>query len=128
MIKLDFTNQTNLKINQSYFQRLIKQYLIKLGKSPNYQLSLSIVSDAEIQKLNQKYLKRNCLTDVLSFSTNFPQIKKAQYLGEIIIAYPYVKKQAAEQGHSLKAELKILTIHGLKHLLTLATYHLTRKT
>jgi rRNA maturation RNase YbeY len=115
---VDFSNKTNFKISEKFFSEIISKYLSNLKKTGKFQISLSLVSDRKIQKLNQKYLKRNHPTDVLSFSTEFPKIKTAfQYLGEIVIAYPYIKKQANEQSHSIKKELEILTIHGLNHLL-----------
>ncbi len=35
----------------------------------------------------------------------------------IAIAVPIAKRQAKEGGHSLKAELQLLTVHGTLHLL-----------
>lgn len=39
------------------------------------------------------------------------------YLGDIIIAYPYAARQAAEYQNSIAAELRLLTVHGVLHLL-----------
>jgi probable rRNA maturation factor len=39
------------------------------------------------------------------------------YLGDVIISYPRAVAQAGEGGHSLVAELALLVIHGVLHLL-----------
>ncbi len=39
------------------------------------------------------------------------------YLGDIIIAYPYAARQAAEYQNSVAAELRLLAVHGVLHLL-----------
>lgn len=48
-----------------------------------------------------------------------PELKNelANYLGDIIIAYPYAARQAAEYQNDVAAELRLLTVHGVLHLL-----------
>ncbi|MCB0190098.1 MAG: rRNA maturation RNase YbeY [Caldilineaceae bacterium] len=41
----------------------------------------------------------------------------ATYLGDILIAYPYAARQAADYENSVAAELRLLTVHGVLHLL-----------
>lgn len=41
----------------------------------------------------------------------------ANYLGDIIIALPYTRRQAATLGRRLRDELRLLTVHGVLHLL-----------
>jgi probable rRNA maturation factor len=41
----------------------------------------------------------------------------ANYLGDIAISVPCAKRQASERGHSETAELQLLTVHGILHLL-----------
>ena len=39
------------------------------------------------------------------------------YLGDIVIAYPYAARQAVRFGNSTAAEVRLLTVHGVLHLL-----------
>jgi probable rRNA maturation factor len=39
------------------------------------------------------------------------------YLGDVIVAFPRVVAQAAQQGHSARHELNLLVVHGVLHLL-----------
>jgi probable rRNA maturation factor len=41
----------------------------------------------------------------------------APYLGDIVIAVPYSRRQAAALGRSLDDELRLLVVHGVLHLL-----------
>lgn len=84
----------------------IKRFKIKK------EISIAILSPAEIKKLNKIYRQKNKVTDVLSFNLDDEQI-----LGEIVICLDQAKKQAKEKKTSLQAELKLLVVHGTLHLL-----------
>ena len=40
-----------------------------------------------------------------------------RFLGDVVIASGVAARQAREAGHSLATELKVLSLHGLLHLL-----------
>jgi probable rRNA maturation factor len=73
-----------------------------------------------MQQLNQDFRGENKPTDVLSFPAGDPVPgfkEKFPYLGDIAISVPVARSQAETSGHSLTAELQLLAIHGLLHLL-----------
>lgn len=76
------------------------------------ELSVAIVTDAHIHKLNRAYRGVDKPTDVLSFPADTPGV-----LGDIVIARGVAASQAREHGHPLKIELRILALHGLLHLI-----------
>ena len=76
------------------------------------EVTVAIVPDSRIRALNHTYRRRNVATDILSF----PSGDKG-YLGDIVIAGGIAKRQAAEAGHGLQTELRVLALHGLLHLL-----------
>jgi len=78
---------------------------------------LALVSSREIKKLNKKFLRKDEVTDVLSFPLNEKKADGAFYLGDIIISVPRAFDQSSGTSHGLERELKILTIHGFLHLL-----------
>ncbi|MCS7221442.1 MAG: rRNA maturation RNase YbeY [Anaerolineae bacterium] len=87
------------------------------------EVTVVLTDDAQVQELNRRYAGVNAPTDVLAFSARegapgfvIPP-EAAGYLGDIIISIPYAARQAAEQGHSLAAELRMLAVHGALHLL-----------
>ncbi len=71
-----------------------------------------ITDDRELRRLNRQFRGKNYATDVLSF----PSADTANGLGEIAISVDRAAAQAAEHGHSITDELRILMLHGALHL------------
>jgi probable rRNA maturation factor len=71
-----------------------------------------IANDAEVRRLNRQFRGMDQATDVLSF----PPAKANGLAGDIAISIDRARMQAAEHGHSLADELRILMLHGALHL------------
>jgi probable rRNA maturation factor len=92
-------------------------------------LAIALADDATMRRLNRRFAGKNRVTDVLSFpSEPVPALEKAakrpgsgrrglRHLGDIVIATGVARRQAVEAGHSYAAELRVLALHGLLHLL-----------
>jgi probable rRNA maturation factor len=85
------------------------------------ELTLVITDDEAIRVLNRVHLGIDAPTDVLSFSGESPDFVSPpsvdKYLGDVVIAYPQAKRQSSAAGHPLEAELTLLVVHGVLHLL-----------
>ena len=75
-------------------------------------VTVAIVPDNRVRLLNRQYRRKDAPTDVLSFPS-----EERGYLGDIVIAAGVARRQAADAGHSLQTELRVLALHGLLHLL-----------
>ena len=87
---------------------------LDLGAS---ELSLSLVDDAEIRRLNRAYRGKDRPTDVLSFSLRegeFGRVSSA--LGDVVISLETAKRQGREHGLTLGEEVNRLLVHGILHL------------
>jgi probable rRNA maturation factor len=101
-------------------------------------VAIALVTDAHSQKLNSQYRRKNAATDVLSFpampesenagrsdraprivnpAPRIPDPDSRSFLGDIVIATGTARRQAREAAHSYQAELRVLALHGLLHLL-----------
>jgi probable rRNA maturation factor len=89
-------------------------------------LTLSIVTDDEIHRINSEHRGVDRPTDVLSFSLVDPTLDawgfvtppgEPRELGDVIVSYPRVLAQAEEYGHAPERELAYLVAHGLLHIL-----------
>jgi probable rRNA maturation factor len=80
------------------------------------QVSVLLTSDAAIRSLNRRFRGKNKATDVLSFPADSSTPGAEQIAGDLAISVPTALRQAAEQGHSLSIEIKVLILHGLLHL------------
>jgi probable rRNA maturation factor len=92
--------------------RLIRHYGLK-----DPELSLAFVGERTIRRLNREFLKKDRVTDVLSFPIARKGADGLYYLGDIIIAPAQARRQARQKGHGIERELGILVIHGFLHLL-----------
>ncbi len=92
--------------------------LLKYSRRNTAEIEIRLVGLKIIQKLNQQYLKKNRVTDVLSFPLDIdPPFKKGPWhLGEIVIATEVAKRQARIAKRSLTTQVVRLAIHGFVHL------------
>ena len=72
-----------------------------------------IARDAELRRLNRRFLGKDYATDVLSF----PSGARRGPLGEIAISIDRARTQAREHGHRTRDEIAILMLHGVLHLM-----------
>jgi len=82
------------------------------------ELTIVLTDDSKIQELNRDYLGMDSPTDVLSFpaSETDPETGST-YIGDIIISMPYAARSAEKAGHPVEAEVQLLVVHGVLHLL-----------
>ena len=81
-------------------------------------VTILLTNDATLQQLNLAYRGIDKITDVLSFEDGEAPIPDAPInLGDIAISVAQAARQAAAGGHAVSAELQLLTVHGVLHLL-----------
>jgi len=109
---VEVNNQTKNKIPVSLIKRVSDSFL-KAHKRQEFEVSIVIVGDSAIKELNYRYRRQDQVTDVLAF----PGVEKDKFLGEIIIDYAQIKRQAKSYSDSTEEELIFILVHGLLHLL-----------
>lgn len=105
---------------QNYPPRAVKNTaleVLRLLKHDRAELSLALVGNSEIRRLNAKYRKKDYATDVLSFAAAENLPGPMRLLGDVVISVDKARAQAKERGRTLKEELTTLLIHGIVHLL-----------
>jgi len=80
------------------------------------QVNVLLTTDAAVRRLNRSFRGIDRTTDVLSFPAVASPVASEQIAGDLAISVPTARRQAAEQGHSLSTEIKVLILHGLLHL------------
>jgi probable rRNA maturation factor len=81
------------------------------------ELTIVITGNAQLRSLNRAFREVDAPTDVLSFATDEQPRPDTIYLGDVIISYPKAREQARAGGHPVEAELQLLVVHGVLHLL-----------
>jgi probable rRNA maturation factor len=75
-----------------------------------------VTTDAELQRLNRTFRRKDYATDVLSFPSTPQGGLPDGYLGDLAISWQRARAQAGEFGHSVEAEIQVLMLHGALHL------------
>lgn len=93
--------------------------LTRAQTSPDTTLSIVLADNQRLQKLNRQFAGNDKPTDVLSFLAEADELtsEDKMYIGDVIISVERAAQQAHTGGHALLAELQLLTIHGVLHLL-----------
>lgn len=91
-------------------------------------ITVCLVSDTEIAQMNETFRKKKGPTDVLSFPaaerrrparlrSRSLKTKMSEELGDIAISPATARRYAKKYGRRLPAELRVLILHGVLHLL-----------
>ncbi|MCB1157658.1 MAG: rRNA maturation RNase YbeY [Leptospiraceae bacterium] len=117
----------NFELDLSYFCDLdeekirinVDKVLSFVGGYTEYELSLLVTDDESIREINRVYRKKDSSTDVLSLPIHDKLNVSTPYpiLGEIVISYDTLKRQALSIGHGEIDEFYRLLVHGILHLL-----------
>jgi probable rRNA maturation factor len=79
-------------------------------------LAIVLMDDASITPLNYNYRGKNAPTNVLSFA-NDEEEADGDMLGDVLLAYETIDKEAREQKKALSDHATHLVVHGVLHLL-----------
>lgn len=127
--------QDNINIEEinDIIEKVVNKTIEYEGIKNKFEISVILVDNIQIQKINKEYRKIDSPTDVLSF----PMIEYDEpgilphdgaylevdrdtdeiLLGDIAISLEKAYEQSKEYGHSFEREVAFLTLHGMLHLL-----------
>jgi probable rRNA maturation factor len=118
-----FNRQKQIRLGQEPLRDFAAQLAreLRLGKEA---FAVALVSDRAIATLNRRYRGQAKPTDVLSFPAGNgahgcvrTDGRRAGYRGDVMISVETARRNARRFGHSLEEEIKLLTLHGVLHLL-----------
>lgn len=93
-------------------QAMIKSVCGRFGVE-NAAVSIVIVDDEHIRRINDKFLGKDTATDVISFELSDEQDEKKVY--DIVVNAALAKEEAGKRGHEPGDELALYVLHGLLH-------------
>ena len=123
--------QRTVRVARPALESFLRRVRRRLGLGAA-EVTVCLVSDAEIARMNESFRKKKGPTDVLSFPAisrrrpaRLPVRRPArrsarnrsQFLGDIAISPATARRNAKEYGRPLPVELQILILHGVLHLL-----------
>jgi probable rRNA maturation factor len=106
------------RVDLGLLRRRARLILRELGHARS-ELSVALVDDAAIARLNADYREKTRPTDVLSFSLleGDHAGHRGRLLGDVVISVDTAARQARQRHRALAEELARLLIHGILHLL-----------
>ena len=90
---------------------------------PQAELCIKLVDEDTIAQLNERWMEKTGPTDVLAFPMDelrpglVNEEPEEGILGDLMLCPTVAERQAVTAGHSTDAELELLTVHGILHLL-----------
>jgi probable rRNA maturation factor len=118
MIMLEIAEGYQLSVNLHSLEEAAKTALRQQAAPAETDLTIVITNDEQLRELNRQYRHIDAPTDVLSFPADFiDPDNELPYLGDILISHERANTQASAAGHSTEAELQLLVVHGVLHLL-----------
>ena len=98
-------------------KRAARKILSALGYE-KHEVSIVLVGDEEITRLNRQYFHRRRPTNVIAFpmAGGDPAAIHPEILGDVAISAETAKRQAMAVGGEPEEEVLFLMIHGLLHL------------
>jgi probable rRNA maturation factor len=80
-------------------------------------LAIVLSHDSAIRALNRTWRGKDAPTNVLSFPAAAPPAGARRFLGDIVLAYQTLAREAAAEGKPFRHHLAHLAVHGYLHLL-----------
>ncbi len=97
---------------RQFYERVRRE----LGFAPG-AITIQLISDRYMARLNETFRKEHGPTDVLSFPANGARpARGGEYIGDIAVSPETARRNARRFSRSLPAELRILILHGMIHL------------
>lgn len=133
MVNIIVNSDSRYPVNKLAIQATVIELLQRHRISGNLEIGINIVGDRKMHEINRKFRGIDSTTNILSFALEDPSTQsrlqhipkvgfvKAQdnilRLGDILISFPQLIKDASLEGVSVDEEVRFLVEHGMKHLL-----------
>jgi probable rRNA maturation factor len=97
---------------EDFFERVRREL-----RFASESVTVQLISDAAMARLNRTYRRKSGPTDVLSFPANGSKPNQnTEYVGDIAISPETARRNARRFSRTLPAEMRILILHGMIHL------------
>lgn len=135
---IEIVNESGAEADELALEDVARYVLAQMGIHPLAELSVLLVDEDAMTELHVKWMDEPGPTDVLSFpmdelrppglsgasasastgrSNADDRAQAPDLLGDVVLCPPVAAAQARQAGHSTQAELEMLCVHGILHLL-----------
>lgn len=122
-MSIEVNNESSIEVDEGVLQRAVAHVLDQLHVHPDAEVAIVLVDEGAMEQLHVQWMDEPGPTDVLSFPMDELRpgtedaMTPAGLLGDIVVCPQVAIAQAETAGHTPLAEMTMLTVHGLLHLL-----------
>ena len=122
-MSIEVIDESGSELDVRRLSRLARFVMDEMRVHPQAELCIKAVDEDTIAGLNQQWMEKEGPTDVLAFPMDelrpgrVNEEPEEGVLGDLVLAPTVAERQGAEAGHGRDAEIELLTVHGILHLL-----------
>lgn len=122
-MSIEVLNESGHDLDVKQLAALARFVMERMRVHPLAELCIKAVDEPTIAELNEKWMEKEGPTDVLAFPMDelrpglVSEEPEEGVLGDLVLCPDVAERQGATAGHGTEAELELLTVHGILHLL-----------
>jgi probable rRNA maturation factor len=122
-MSIEVLNESGESLDVDHLVGLSRFVLDRMRVHPLAELCIKAVDEDTMSELNEKWMEGEGPTDVLAFPMDelrpglVNEDPEEGILGDLMLCPSVAERQAVTAGHTTEAELELLSVHGILHLL-----------
>ena len=122
-MSIEVLDESGTGLDVHHLASLSRFVMDRMRVHPLAELCIKAVDEATIAELNEQWMEKQGPTDVLAFPMDelrpglLDEDPEEGVLGDLVLCPVVAERQGRTAGHGTDAELELLTVHGILHLL-----------
>ena len=122
-MSIEVLNESGYELDVTRLAALSRFVMDRMRVHPLAELCLKAVDEQTMATLNQQWMEKEGPTDVLAFPMDelrpglVNEEPEEGMLGDLVLCPEVAERQGETAGHGTEAEIELLTVHGILHLL-----------
>ncbi|WP_232677007.1 rRNA maturation RNase YbeY [Nocardioides sp. R-C-SC26] len=122
-MSIEILDESGHGLDVRHLSDLSRFVMERMRVHPGAELCIKAVDEATIAELNEQWMEKEGPTDVLAFPMDelrpglLDEEPEEGVLGDLVLCPAVAERQGEAAGHGTLAEIELLTVHGILHLL-----------
>jgi probable rRNA maturation factor len=122
-VSIEILNESGRELDEKRLAVLSRFVMDRMRVHPLAELCIKAVDEPTIAQLNLQWMEKDGPTDVLAFPMDelrpglVNEDPEEGVLGDLVLCPDVAARQGEAAGHGAEAEIELLTVHGILHLL-----------
>ncbi len=122
-MSIEVLDESGQQVDVRRLSTLSRFVMDRMHVHPQAELCIKAVDEATIAELNEQWMDKEGPTDVLAFPMDelrpglADEEPEEGVLGDLVLCPEIARRQGETAGHGTVAEIELLTVHGILHLL-----------